>query len=84
MLPAATIRALTIPAFTAAEFTPTQWTSAEDKAKFANALMKFVADEFPPTELHEIALPAPQQDVRAYSAHEYRGLLWRLLRTRLR
>ena len=47
MLPAATIRALTIPAFTAAEFTPTQWASAEDKAKFANALMKFVANEFP-------------------------------------
>jgi hypothetical protein len=47
MLPAATIRALTIPAFTAAEFTPTQWDSAEDKAKFANALMKFIADEFP-------------------------------------
>ena len=47
MLPAATIRALTIPAFTAAEFTPTQWDSAEDKAKFANALMKFIAHEFP-------------------------------------
>ena len=47
MLPAATIRALTIPAFTAAEFTPTQWASAEDKAQFANALMKFVANEFP-------------------------------------
>ncbi len=47
MLPAATIRALTTPAFTAAEFTPTQWNSAEDKAKLANALMKFVASEFP-------------------------------------
>ena len=47
MLPAATVRALTIPAFTAAEFTPTQWDSAEDKAKFANALMKFIANEFP-------------------------------------
>src|ERR1700677_4736091 len=47
MLPAATIRALMNPAFTAAEFTPTQWASAEDKAKFANALMKFVANEFP-------------------------------------
>ena len=47
MLPAATVRALTIPAFTAAEFTPTQWNSAEDKAKFANALMKFIAAEFP-------------------------------------
>ena len=47
MLPAATIRALTIPAFTAAEFTPTQWASAEDTAQFANALMKFIANEFP-------------------------------------
>ena len=35
------------PAFTAAEFTPTQWASAKDKAKFANALMKFIAHEFP-------------------------------------
>ena len=47
MLPAATIRALTAPTFTAAEFAPTQWDSAEDKAKFANALMKFIANEFP-------------------------------------
>ena len=47
MLPAATARALTTPAFTAAELTPTQWDSAEDKAKFANALMKFIAHEFP-------------------------------------
>jgi hypothetical protein len=47
MLPAATIRALLNPAFTATEFTPTQWASAEDKAKFANALMKFIANEFP-------------------------------------
>ena len=47
MLPAATVRALTIPAFTAEEFSPTQWDSAEDKARFANALMKFIAHEFP-------------------------------------
>jgi hypothetical protein len=47
MLPAATVRALLNPAFTAAEFTPTQWASAEDKAKFANTLMKFIANEFP-------------------------------------
>jgi len=46
MLPAATIRALTIPAFTATEFMPTQWASAEDKAKFANALIEFIAAEF--------------------------------------
>jgi hypothetical protein len=47
MLPAATMRALTIPAFTAAEFMPTQWASADDKAKFANAFMKLIAAEFP-------------------------------------
>jgi hypothetical protein len=47
MLPAATVRALLNPAFTATEFTPTQSDSAEDKAKFANALMKFIANEFP-------------------------------------
>jgi hypothetical protein len=47
MLPAATVRALTIPNFTAAQFVPTQWASADNKAKFANALMKFIAAEFP-------------------------------------
>jgi hypothetical protein len=47
MLPAATVRALLNPAFTAEEFSPTQWASAEDKARFANALMKFIAHEFP-------------------------------------
>jgi hypothetical protein len=46
MLPAATIRVLTTPAFNAAEFTPTQWARAEDKAKFSNTLMKFIANEF--------------------------------------
>ena len=38
---------LTTPAFAASDFTATQWDSAEDKAKFANALMKFIAREFP-------------------------------------
>jgi hypothetical protein len=47
MLPTAIVRALTIPAFTAAEFMPTQWATADDKAKFANTLMKFIAAEFP-------------------------------------
>jgi hypothetical protein len=69
MLPAAIVRALLNPAFTAAEFTPTQWDSAEDKAKFANALMKFHRQRVPPPELHEIALPPPEQHVRAYNAH---------------
>jgi hypothetical protein len=78
MLPAATIRALTAPAFTAAEFTPTQWDSAEDKAKFANALMKFIANEFPRqsfAELHKTALPAPEQHVRAHRSPQPGWLL---------
>jgi len=47
MLPSTIVRALTIPAFEASQFVATQWNSAEDKAKFANALMKFIANEFP-------------------------------------
>jgi hypothetical protein len=46
MLPSTLVRALTTPAFTD-HFTATQWCAAEDKAKFANALMKFIALEFP-------------------------------------
>ncbi|PPQ35159.1 hypothetical protein SAMN06265338_1327 [Rhodoblastus acidophilus] len=52
MFSAALTRALTTPAFTAAEFTPTKWDSAEQKAEFANALMKFVAQDFPRTKFH--------------------------------
>ena len=47
MLPSTIVRALTTPAFEPEHFTATQWSPAEDKAKFANALMKFFADEFP-------------------------------------
>jgi hypothetical protein len=47
MLPSTIVRALTTPAFEPDHFTATQWSTAEDKAKFANALMKFIADEFP-------------------------------------
>ena len=47
MLPATIVRALTTPAFEPDHFTATQWSTAEDKAKFANALMKFIAHEFP-------------------------------------
>ena len=47
MLPAAIVRALTTPAFQPHQFIATQWNSAEDKAKFANALMTFIANEFP-------------------------------------
>ena len=39
MLSAALTRALTTPAFVAADFVPTQWDTAEQKAKFANALL---------------------------------------------
>jgi len=49
MLPATIVRALTTPAFEPNQFVATQWHSAEDKAKFANALMKFIANEFPRT-----------------------------------
>ena len=47
MLPATIVRALTAPAFQPDQFIATQWSTAEDKAKFANALMKFIAHEFP-------------------------------------
>ena len=47
MLPAAIVRALTTPFFEPHQFIATQWNSAEDKAKFANALMTFIANEFP-------------------------------------
>jgi hypothetical protein len=33
--------------FLAADFTPTKWNTAEDKAKFANHLMAFIAADFP-------------------------------------
>jgi hypothetical protein len=46
-MPSTIVRALTTPAFEAYHFTATQWSTAEDKAKFANALMKFIAHEFP-------------------------------------
>jgi hypothetical protein len=47
MLPSTIVRALTTPAFEPDHFTATQWSTDEDKAKFANALMKFIAHEFP-------------------------------------
>ena len=83
MLPAATIRALTIPAFTAAEFTPTQWASAEDKAKFANALMKFIANEFPRQSFTKPLYQRLSNTFGHIAHHEPGRLLWRLLRTRL-
>ena len=53
MLSAALTRALTTPAFVAADFVPTHWDSAEQKAKFANALLRFVAQDFPRSKFHE-------------------------------
>ncbi len=50
---AALTRALTTPAFVAADFVPTHWDSAEQKAKFANALLTFIADDFPRSKFHE-------------------------------
>jgi len=53
MLSAALTRALTTPAFVAADFVTAQWDTAEQKAKFANALLTFVARDFPRSKFHE-------------------------------
>jgi len=52
MLSAALTRALTTPGFTANDFTPTKWHSASDKADFANALLKFIAQDFSRAKFH--------------------------------
>ena len=41
------------PGLVAADFVPTQWESAEQKAKFANALLRFIAADFPRSKFHE-------------------------------
>ena len=53
MLSAALTRALTTPAFVAADFVPTQWDTTEQKPKFANALLTFIAQDFPRSRFHE-------------------------------
>jgi hypothetical protein len=53
MLSAALTGVLTSPAFVAADFVPTHWESAEQKVKFANALLTFVAQDFPRSKFHE-------------------------------
>ena len=53
MLSAALTRGLTAPAFVAADFVPTQWDTAEQKANFANALLTFVAQDFPRSKFHK-------------------------------
>jgi hypothetical protein len=47
MLPAAIVRALTTPPFEPRQFIATQWSSVGDKAKFGNALMRLIAEDFP-------------------------------------
>jgi hypothetical protein len=49
---AALTRALTTPAFVAADFVPTHWDSSDEKAKFANAFLTFVAQDFPRSKFH--------------------------------
>jgi hypothetical protein len=39
--------------FTASQFTPTQWDTAEDKAKFANHFVRFVENGFKQTLFHK-------------------------------
>ena len=41
--------ALVRPVFTAADFTATKWDTSEDKAKFANNLCRFIANDFKTT-----------------------------------
>jgi hypothetical protein len=53
MLSAALTRALTTPAFVSADFVPTRWDTAEQKAKLANALLMFIAQDFPRSKFHE-------------------------------
>lgn len=45
MLPTAVIRSLKTPILTPDDFIPTKFHSAEEKAWFANALLKFLADD---------------------------------------
>lgn len=40
-------RVLVRPPFSDAEFTATKWDSSADKARFANALCRFIAEDFP-------------------------------------
>jgi hypothetical protein len=47
MFPPAVVRSLRNPRLEASAFTPTKFHSAEDKAWFGNAFLKFVADDCP-------------------------------------
>ena len=84
MLPATIVRALTTPAFEPDQFIATQWSTAEDKAKFANALMKFIAHEFPRQSFSK-ALYQRLSNTFGHIAHyQSRRVLFRLLRARRR
>jgi len=45
MLPASIERALVTPPLEPTSFRPTRWSSAEDKAKFGNGLLRFIAKD---------------------------------------
>lgn len=47
MLPRAIATALQLPKLEAETFTETQWGTAEEKAKFGNHLLRFIAEDFP-------------------------------------
>ncbi len=47
MLPASIERALVTPPIEPTSFRPTKWSSAEDKAKFGNQLLRFIAKDMP-------------------------------------
>lgn len=49
-LPQSLIRQLTNPAFTKDQFTSTAFVSADEKADFANRVMRFIAKDCPPSE----------------------------------
>jgi hypothetical protein len=47
MIPRAISAVLRLPHLTDDLFRPTQWASAEEKAKFGNHLLRFIAEDFP-------------------------------------
>jgi hypothetical protein len=49
MLPASIERALVTPPLEPTSFRPTRWSSAENKSKFGNGLLRFIAKDMPKT-----------------------------------
>ena len=66
MIPPAIVRALTNPPLDASDFTPTKWDTGEDKARFGNALLKFIANDCPRTHVQKGVLQAPVKYIRTY------------------